>query len=385
MDSSFLFGFVVFLFVIFLVFIYRRFLNAILAALLSSVLTFFVLDTQGLEKWWAPLIACAVFVVVFLFVWNSTDKSKHSRKNREGERRGIELIDKRSVKRPNVKWPALKSNDASQVFRVDQSSGFIVDAGFWKRILVTANHCVDGAVRVELRNEWFQSEAEVIATDPQNDLALLKIKKRFPRELKSRYRAKLRPPEADLKLGETVVVLGYPEGQLLQNQLTVNRGIVSGLRGASDKHEDHFMFDAAIQEGNSGGPVLTSRGEAIGVVSRKSMLPAHDNIGFASRPRALADMFARNGLRIKQLRMGEKSTSEIVEYAKYFVVQLEVLSLENSFPEQQLLPNQASQAEHELKEEVKCPFCEANLFVRKGYRGSSKCSVCGEPIVITDD
>ena len=161
MDSSFLFGFVIFVFVVALVFIFRRFLNAIVAALLFSVLTFYFLDTQGSEKGWAPLIACAVFVVVFLFVLIPVDKSKHSRKNIEGERRGTERKDKRVVKRPSVNWPTPKLSDASQVFKEDYSSGFIVDAGFWKRILVTANHCVDGAVRVELRNEWFQSEIHV--------------------------------------------------------------------------------------------------------------------------------------------------------------------------------------------------------------------------------
>ena len=202
--------------------------------------------------------------------------------------------------------------------------------------------------------------------------------------MKSKYRAKLRPPEEDVKLGETAVVLGYPYGEVLQNQLTINRGIVSGLRGPAEKHQDHFMFDAAVQGGNSGGPVLTSRGEVIGVVSGKSKFPEDDNIGFASRPRALANLFSRHGLRMKQSRMGEKSTTELAKYARHFVVQIGSLQVTSSPPEQQLLPHQAQQPGRELKEKVTCPECGSPLTVLNGYRGDFRCPVCSETIVITD-
>lgn len=347
-------------------------MKATFAALLASVLMFFFVTLREVDLDLALLYAIATFFVVYVIF--RMIKLGVSGSNRPLTPSGKEY--KPAVKRSNTAWSTPIIGD---------SSGFIVDVGFWRRIVVTANHCVEGAGRIEVRNEWFQSEAEVFATDPHNDLALLKIKKRFPRELSSRFRAKLRPSKEDVKLGETVVVLGYPYGPILQNQLTINRGIVSGLRGPAEKHPYHFMFDAAIQDGNSGGPVLTSKGEVIGVVSGKSKFSEDDNIGFASRPRALENLFSRNGLRMKQNRMREKSSIELAEYGRHFVVQIGSLQLMSSFPEQQVLPQQVKQTGRELKENVACAECGSNLTILDGYRGDFKCPVCSETIVIFDD
>lgn len=145
-----------------------------------------------------------------------------------------------------------------------QGSGFIYDdAGH----IVTNNHVVEDAQRVTVVfNNGMWARAEVVATDPQADLAVIRVT----------------PPEGlvwqplrlagdnELKVGHTVIAIGNPFG--LQGTMTT--GIVSALgRGfpvgsfGENRYTlpDVIQTDAAINPGNSGGPLLNLAGEVVGV------------------------------------------------------------------------------------------------------------------------
>jgi serine protease Do len=136
-------------------------------------------------------------------------------------------------------------------------SGFVIDAGGW---IVTNNHVVDNADRVTVRLSDDRSyEAEVVGTDPQTDLALLRI---TPDE---------DLPSVDfgdsdaLRVGEDVMAVGNPFGL----GGTVTAGIVSakGRDIAAGPYADFIQTDAAINKGNSGGPLFDMDGDVVGVNS----------------------------------------------------------------------------------------------------------------------
>jgi serine protease Do len=143
-------------------------------------------------------------------------------------------------------------------------SGFVVSADGY---ILSNNHVVEGAetviVRLLDRREF---RAKVVGTDPNTDVALLKID------------AKGLPPVAlgnsdDARVGSWVLAIGNPLGEGLT--FTVTSGIVSAKgralstlpgRGAGSI-QDFIQTDAAINPGNSGGPLVNVRGEVIGVNS----------------------------------------------------------------------------------------------------------------------
>jgi S1-C subfamily serine protease len=141
-------------------------------------------------------------------------------------------------------------------------SGFVIDkAGH----VVTNYHVVQGAkqVRVSFSNGG-SMKATVVGTDPSSDLAVLKI------DASSRALTPLPLGNSDgMEVGDPVVAIGNPFGL----DRTVTAGIVSAIQRAITAPNgytiDHVIqTDAAINHGNSGGPLLDERGEVIGVNSQ---------------------------------------------------------------------------------------------------------------------
>ncbi len=133
-------------------------------------------------------------------------------------------------------------------------SGFVIsEDGF----IVTNNHVIDGAD--EIRIEFFSGlelEAELIGTDPATDIALLKVDHSSPLP---------HVPWGDAeaaRVGDWVIAVGNPLGQ----GFSVSAGIISARgRALQGNFDDFIQTDAAINRGNSGGPLFNMEGEVIGV------------------------------------------------------------------------------------------------------------------------
>ena len=157
-----------------------------------------------------------------------------------------------------------------------QGSGFVYDA---KGHIVTNEHVVDGAESVTVRF-WNGDthQATVVGSDPSTDLAVIKVDS--PQSL-------LTPlPVGDsskLLVGDGVVAIGSPYGL----EETITSGIVSALhrqmRAPNDfTINDSIQTDAAINHGNSGGPLLNARGQVVGVNAQiRSDSGGSDGVGFA--------------------------------------------------------------------------------------------------------
>jgi serine protease Do len=148
-------------------------------------------------------------------------------------------------------------------------TGFLVDAGGF---ILTNHHVVDGAERIIVRLSNGRSlRARLVGSDPDTDIALIKIDS--PTALPF---APLGNSDT-LRVGEWVVAIGNP----LAYEHTVTVGVVSfiGRKLFDSSFDRYIQTDAAINLGNSGGPLINGRGEVVGINAAVSSRAA--NIGFA--------------------------------------------------------------------------------------------------------
>jgi len=160
--------------------------------------------------------------------------------------------------------------------RVSSGSGFIITADGY---ILTNNHVVEGATKLQVTLDTGEKyEAEVIGTDPMIDLGLIKI------DPKGKNLPILPLGDSDsLKIGEWVMAIGNP----FSLEQTVTVGVVSGKKrqvgiGTTVPGLANFIqTDAAINFGNSGGPLIDGQGRVVGINTAIQRGEMAEGIGFA--------------------------------------------------------------------------------------------------------
>ncbi len=171
---------------------------------------------------------------------------------------------------------------------VGGGTGFIISK---KGMILTNKHVVldKKADYTVLMNDGSKFPAKVLARDPFQDLAILKIEKEEKIDDQGNLASKSFPvaqlgDSAKLQMGQTVIAIGNALGEFRN---TVSVGVISGLGrtitasggGLVETLEDVIQTDAAINKGNSGGPLLNLKGEVIGI--NTAMVQGAQSIGFA--------------------------------------------------------------------------------------------------------
>lgn len=169
---------------------------------------------------------------------------------------------------------------AGQKVKIGGGSGFIVHPD---GIILTNKHVVfDGdAEYTVVMNDGTEHPAKVLSRDPVNDIAVLKMSgKQLPYVRLAKRN--------DIELGQTVIAIGNALGMFSN---TVSKGIISGLSrsisaslgGSPDAHTENLrgviQTDVAINQGNSGGPLINLEGEVVGI--NTAVIFGAQNIGFA--------------------------------------------------------------------------------------------------------
>lgn len=146
-------------------------------------------------------------------------------------------------------------------------SGFVVSSD---GLIVTNNHVIDGADEIEV--EFYSGArlpAKLVGTDPTTDIAVLKVEAENPLPF-------VQFGDSDAaRVGDWVMALGNPLGQ----GFSATTGIVSAKsRALTGTYDDFIQTDAAINRGNSGGPLFNLQGEVIGV-NTAILSPSGGSIG----------------------------------------------------------------------------------------------------------
>jgi S1-C subfamily serine protease len=199
--------------------------------------------------------------------------------------------------------------------------------------VITNAHVVKGCKRLTVGdNANKQVPAELINTDKSNDLALLKLStlEMASAESKSLIQklsiavvplaSKGLLRSEDVRLGEKVLVAGYPFGDTFSNTIKVTTGVVSATRGAGD-NSGQFQLDAAVQPGNSGGPIYGSGGNIVGIVisqlNKKTFGGLVENVNFGIKASTVKQFLISSGLPSKKAEQTEeKSTEQLADIAK---------------------------------------------------------------------
>lgn len=155
---------------------------------------------------------------------------------------------------------------------------FITQDGY----MLTANHVVDGAVKIIVKTKYLALAARIVKIDKTNDVALLKITGAYPPSaltnemllrgnnprlspVANSFRPLRVANSADVHLGDSISTLGFPNPEIQGNAPKFTRGEVNSLAGIRDDSH-HFQISAQIQPGNSGGPLLDRTGAVVGLV-----------------------------------------------------------------------------------------------------------------------
>lgn len=138
---------------------------------------------------------------------------------------------------------------------ISTATGFCISPDGY---IATARHFTNGARSYKVITKSGKVDARLVMADPAYDLAILKI------DAAPAGIIPVRPSEG-VKLGESIATIGFPQTQLQGREPKVGKGEIASLSGMRDDPAT-FQVSVPLQPGNSGGPLLDQRGNAVGVV-----------------------------------------------------------------------------------------------------------------------
>jgi S1-C subfamily serine protease len=188
--------------------------------------------------------------------------------------------------------------------------------------VVTNNHVINGCVGDVHGNLAGEpaTTLRIVSKDETNDLALLQTTDTFKDAAHIRATA--------VHSGDSVIAIGYPFHGLLTSDFTVTTGIVNSLSGVFNDTR-YLQISAQIEHGNSGGPLLDTAGNVVGVVAEKLnavkfakvMGDIPQNINFAIKTGALRDFLDNSVVPYQSAERGvELKTSEITKNARAYTM-----------------------------------------------------------------
>ena len=186
---------------------------------------------------------------------------------------------------------------SSRKFR-GMGSGVIINAE--KGYVITNNHVIDGADKITVAlNDGREFKAKVLGKDSQSDVALVQI------ENPSKLTAIKLADSDKLRVGDFAVAIGNPFGV----GQTATSGIISALGRStgsdSGAYENYIQTDAAVNQGNSGGPLVNLNGELIGI-NTAIISPSGSNAGIAfAIPSNMANNLVQQIIEFGEVRRGQ--------------------------------------------------------------------------------
>tara|TARA_X000000950_G_scaffold32406_1_gene34925 strand:+ start:3530 stop:4294 length:765 start_codon:yes stop_codon:yes gene_type:complete len=182
------------------------------------------------------------------------------------------------------------SNVSDMTYKVASGTGFYVSRDGH---LITNQHVIDGCKSIRVHSGGKMLDTIKIADDKTNDLALLKTSE-TPQSVFSLSNESPYPTQE-------ILVAGFPFGDRLSSTLKFTQGIVSSVAGLANNYSQ-IQIDAALQPGNSGGPIVDELGNVVGVavakISMKKILKDYgvipENTNFGVKVSAVKNLLEGN-------------------------------------------------------------------------------------------
>ena len=197
-----------------------------------------------------------------------------------------------------------------EIVPASSGTGFIItNSGH----MVTNYHVVQGCHNVKALYNGKEYDTEVLAIDKINDLAVIKANLR-PRKIYS-------ISSEDGQLLEEVIVAGYPLGKKVSASIKATSGTITALSGLGDNYGE-FQTDAALNSGNSGGPVIDEMGNVVGVAVSKIQEEGVESFNFGIKSSILRVFLKSNKINLippKKREMKKKELGKLITDATIYL------------------------------------------------------------------
>ena len=179
-------------------------------------------------------------------------RKKEEEKKRIAEEKRKKEEEKRIAEKPKKKEPKQIPEDEKIVAAASGTGFFVSKSGH----IISNHHVIEGCDTTKLTFKGKEVVADVLAVDKMNDLAILKANL-IPNKV---YSVAIE----DAGLLEDIIIAGYPLGKKVSAAIKTSKGSVTALAGYGDNYSE-FQTDAALNQGNSGGPIMNQKGNVVGV------------------------------------------------------------------------------------------------------------------------
>lgn len=211
----------------------------------------------------------------------------------------INCLSARVIKTKEKQEPDNESFDNSEIIAASSGSGFFI-SNYGHAI--SNFHVVDNCDSITIFYAGRELKADIISSDRINDLTILKVKYN-PLSVFS-------ISNEDVSLLEDVIVAGFPLGKNVSAAIKTHKGAVTSLAGAGDNYSN-FQTDAAINQGNSGGPIINQMGNVVGVAVASWVEEGVQGVHFGIKSSTLQTFLRSNGLNLPEPSNKEMSNKDL--------------------------------------------------------------------------
>ncbi len=206
------------------------------------------------------------------------------------------IAEKPKKQKPKKQTP---DPDDNKIVPAGSGSGFFV---LKDGTIITNYHVIEGCELNKISYKGSQSEAKVLSIDKVNDIAILKTN--------INPKTAFAVSNEDVSLLEDVVVAGYPLGKQISSAIKTHKGVVTALAGAGDNYS-YFQTDAAINQGNSGGPIINQKGNVVGIAVQTWIEEGVQGVHFGIKSSTLKTFASANGLKFLAPNNRDLSNKEL--------------------------------------------------------------------------
>ena len=192
------------------------------------------------------------------------------------------------------------SINKDKLFAAASGSGFFVSR---TGHIITNFHVIEGCDKVKVSFKGDNINAKVLAIDKMNDLAILK--------------SAINPDQIftvakeDADLLENIIIAGFPLGKSVSSSIKTSKGSITSLSGFGDNFSE-FQTDAALNQGNSGGPILNQKGNIVGVaVAVFGKEEGIESFNFGIKSSTLRTFAKSNGLNFQSPNVKDLSNKDL--------------------------------------------------------------------------
>ncbi len=212
----------------------------------------------------------------------------------------------------NTEPPKNKKPKNEKFIAAASGTGFFVSR---KGHIITNYHVIEECDANKLTFNGKEIETDTLAIDKVNDLAILKAnikpKKIYPVSIE------------DVSLLEDVIIAGYPLGKKVSAAIKTSKGSITALAGYKDNFSE-FQTDAALNQGNSGGPIMNQKGNVVGVaVANYGKKEGVESFNFGIKSSTLRTFANSNGLKFLSPNRRDLSNKDLGELITNGTVYLE--------------------------------------------------------------